>query len=83
MQDDGTIGFSSKTLEVKKMEKNQKDLNVPNLSQVCGDGSCGCGCQELEEAEKVLSLEKIREIRSPDESLKIPGNSTSRKRVGK
>ncbi|MEE9529519.1 MAG: hypothetical protein V3W52_00885 [Syntrophobacteria bacterium] len=46
------------------MRNNQKDLKVVNLSQICGDGSCGCGCQELEEAEKVLSLEKIRRIRS-------------------
>ncbi|MEE9531370.1 MAG: hypothetical protein V3W52_10275 [Syntrophobacteria bacterium] len=49
------------------MEKNQKDLKVVNLSQICGDGSCGCGCQELEEAEKILYLEKIRRIRSSGE----------------
>ncbi len=46
------------------MRNNQKDLKVVNLLQICGDGSCGCGCQELEEAEKVLSLEKIQQIRS-------------------
>jgi hypothetical protein len=60
----GGVGFNLNALEVKKMRKNQKDLKVINLSQICGDGSCGCGCQELEEAEKVLSLEKIQRIRS-------------------
>lgn len=60
----GGVGFNLNASEVKRMRNNQKDLKVVNLLQICGDGSCGCGCQELEEAEKVLSLEKIQQIRS-------------------
>jgi hypothetical protein len=66
-------------MEIRKMERKQKDLKVVNLSQICGDGSCGCGCEELEETENSLSLENIQEIRSSgDRSLKTPRNSTKK-----
>lgn len=63
------------------MERKKKDLNVPDPSEICGDGSCGCGCGGFMETEKVLSQEKIREIRSSsdEESLGTTGNPTGEK----
>ncbi len=46
------------------MERKQKDLNVPDPSEICGDGSCGCGCGGFMETANVLSQEKIRKIPS-------------------
>jgi hypothetical protein len=72
-------------MEVKTMGKNQKDLNVTDLSEICGDGSCGCGCDGFMETEKVLSQEKIREIRSSsdEESVEVTGNPAEGKSVEK
>lgn len=46
------------------MEKNQKNLNVPDPSEICGDGSCGCGCDEIWGSKKILSKEELRKLRS-------------------
>lgn len=46
------------------MEKNQKNLNVPDPSEICGDGSCGCGCDEIWGSKKILSKEELRKFRS-------------------
>ncbi len=67
------------------MGRKKKDLNVADPSEICGDGSCGCGCDGFIETEKVLSQEKIREIRSSseEESLGTTGNPAGRKGVKK
>ncbi len=64
------------------MGKNQKDLNVPDPSEICGDGSCGCGCEGPMETKRVSSQEKIQEIRSSaaEESLEVSGIPTERKK---
>lgn len=74
-----------KTKEVKTVGKNQKDLNVPDPSEICGDGTCGCGCGWPMETDKILSQEKIQEIRSSsdDESVEVAGNPTEGKGVKK
>jgi hypothetical protein len=67
------------------MEKKQKDSNVPDPSEICGDGSCGCGCDGFMGTDKVLSQEKIQEIRSSsgEEPLEATGDPTERKQVKK
>ncbi|MHC4684765.1 MAG: hypothetical protein ACYTEW_10700 [Planctomycetota bacterium] len=67
------------------MGKDQKDLNVPDASEICGDGSCGCGCGWPMETKKVLSQEKSQEIRSSsdEQSLEVAENPTERKGVKK
>lgn len=64
------------------MERKQKDLKVPDPLEICGDGSCGCGCGGPMETKKVLSQEKTQEIRSSsgEEMLGTTGNPTERKR---
>jgi len=34
-------------VEARKMKEKQKAAGAPNMSQLCGDGSCGCGCGYL------------------------------------
>jgi hypothetical protein len=65
------------------MKKKQKNMNVPDPSEMCGDGSCGCGCEWPMETEKVLSQEKMQETRSSsrEESLEATGDLTERKGV--
>ena len=46
------------------MEKMQKDLSKPEISEFCGDGSCGCGCDELMGSKQILSKEEFQKIRS-------------------
>ncbi len=57
------------------MEKNQKELKGYNSSGFCGDGSCGCGCDEIAGGRKILSKEELRKIRSllKTQSQKIHG----------
>lgn len=64
------------------MGKNQKDLSVSDPSEICGDGSCGCGCGLPMETKKVLSQEKMQEIRSSSgqELVEITENPTERKK---
>lgn len=45
------------------MKKYQKDLNKPIPSAFCGDGSCGCGCDEIWGSKKILSKEDLRKLR--------------------
>ena len=72
-------------MEVRKMGKNQKDLNVPDPPEICRDGSCGCGCGRPMETKKVLSQEKSQETRSSSgqESVEVTGNPTEGKGVKK
>lgn len=49
---------------VEAMEKERKDLNVPDPSETCGDGNCGCGCGLPMDTSMVSSEEKIQEGRS-------------------
>ncbi len=46
------------------MEKMQKDLSKPEISEFCSDGSCGCGCDELMGSQQILSKEELQKIRS-------------------
>ena len=59
------------------MEKMKKDLSKPEISEFCGDGSCGCGCDEFMGSEQILSKEEFQKIRSllskdPDSRNKAP-----------
>ncbi len=67
------------------MEGKQKDVNVPNPMEICGDGSCGCGCEWPMETEQLLSQEKIQEIPSSSDegSPGSTGNPTERRGVKK
>lgn len=67
------------------MGKNQKDLNSPDPPEICGDGSCGCGCGGPMETKKVLSQEKSQETRSSsdEQSLEVTENPTEGKGVKK
>jgi hypothetical protein len=73
----------SKTIEGNKMEKNQKHLNVPDPSAICGDGSCGCGCDDFVGSKKILSKEELQKIRdsSDRETPAATGTFTERKGV--
>jgi hypothetical protein len=51
-------------VEVKEMKKYPKDLNKPDTSAFCGDGSCGCGCDEIWGSKKILSKGELRKLRS-------------------
>ncbi len=46
------------------MEKTQKDLSNPEISEFCTDGSCGCGCDEFLGSKQILSKEELQKIRS-------------------
>jgi len=41
----------------------QKDLGKPEISEFCGDGSCGCGCDELMDGKQILSKEELQKNR--------------------
>ena len=47
-----------------KMKKYQKDLNNSEALVFCGDGSCGCGCDEIWGSKKILSKEDLQKLRS-------------------
>lgn len=72
-------------MEVETMEKNRKELKVLHPLEICGDGSCGCGCGGLMETKEVSSEENIQEIRSSssEEPLEVTGNPGERKGVEK
>jgi hypothetical protein len=62
------------------MEKMQKDLSNPEISEFCSDGSCGCGCDEFMGSKQILSKEELQKIRSllskdPDSRNKAPESS--------
>ncbi len=42
----------------------QKDLSKPGISEFCGDGSCGCGCDESVENNNILTKEELQKSRS-------------------
>jgi hypothetical protein len=46
------------------MGKNRKEFNLSNPSEFCGDGSCGCGCDEFMENKPILSKQELQKIRS-------------------
>jgi len=46
------------------MGKNRKEFNLSNPSEFCGDGSCGCGCDEFMENKPILSKQELQRIRS-------------------
>lgn len=68
-------------MEVKTMDKKEKELKMLNLSTFCGEGSCGCGCGGPMESEDDLLHDKTREIRSSsdEESQVVTANPTERK----
>ncbi len=46
------------------MKEEQEPEGVPNISELCGDGSCGCGCGLPMDTSRVSSEEKIQGDRS-------------------
>ncbi len=60
------------------MREENKDLNESSPSEFCGDGSCGCGCDESIESKQILTKEELQKIRSSlsKESLEVNGNLT-------
>ncbi len=72
-------------MEVKTMDKKEKELKVLNPSMFCGDGSCGCGCGGPMESEDELLQDKTQKIRSSsdEESQVVTANPTERKGIKK
>ncbi len=68
---------------VEAMEKERKDLNVPDPSETCGDGSCGCGCGLPMDTNKVSSEQKVQEVGSSadEEALGVAENSVDTRPV--
>lgn len=49
---------------MQRMEKMKKDLSKPEISEFCGDGSCGCGCDESVGNNNILTKEELQKSRS-------------------
>ncbi|NIS71024.1 MAG: hypothetical protein GTO12_19420 [Proteobacteria bacterium] len=65
------------------MKNKQKVAGDPNMSQLCEDGSCGCGCGLPMDTNRVFSEQKVQEVRSSagEEALGVEENSVNTRPV--